>query len=54
MSVRTYRIADLFCGAGGSSTGAIRAIRAMGADVVLVAVKGEGSVQSLLLEGIDG
>lgn len=29
---RTYRICDLFCGAGGSSTGAIRAVEAMGFD----------------------
>ncbi len=35
---RTYRIADLFCGAGGSSTGAIRAIEALGGQVDLVAV----------------
>lgn len=35
---RVYRIADLFCGAGGSSTGAIRAIRALGGEVELVAV----------------
>lgn len=35
---RTYRVADLFCGAGGSSSGAARAIRSMGADLDLVAV----------------
>jgi DNA (cytosine-5)-methyltransferase 1 len=35
---RTYRIADLFCGAGGSSTGAIRAIESLGGNVELVAV----------------
>ena len=33
-----YRVADLFCGAGGFSTGAQRAIRAAGADLELVAV----------------
>jgi len=36
--VTTYRICDLFCGAGGSSTGAIRAIEAMGGEVDLCAV----------------
>lgn len=35
---RIYRVADLFCGAGGSSSGAARAIRSMGADLNLVAV----------------
>lgn len=33
-----YRVADLFCGAGGFCTGAQRAIRAAGADLELVAV----------------
>ena len=33
-----YRVADLFCGAGGFSTGAQSAIRAAGADLELVAV----------------
>ncbi len=33
-----YLIADLFCGAGGSSSGALRAIRRMGATMDLVAV----------------
>lgn len=35
---RTFRVADLFCGAGGSSTGALRAISALGGTVDLVAV----------------
>lgn len=35
---RTYRVADLFCGAGGSSTGAQRAIRELGGAMDLVAV----------------
>lgn len=34
----TYLVADLFCGAGGSSSGARRALRAAGADMDLVAV----------------
>ena len=34
----TYRIADLFCGAGGSTTGAYRAVAALGAELDLVAV----------------
>lgn len=38
MSARTYRVCDLFCGAGGSSSGAARAIRAMGAEIDLVAI----------------
>lgn len=38
MSARTYRVCDLFCGAGGSSSGAARAIAAMGAELDLVAV----------------
>lgn len=38
MTRRVYRVADLFCGAGGSSSGAARAIRAMHADLDLVAV----------------
>jgi site-specific DNA-cytosine methylase len=33
MSVRTYRIIDLFCDAGGSSAGAIRAIKALGGEI---------------------
>lgn len=33
-----FRVADLFCGAGGSSSGAARAIAAMGADLDLVAI----------------
>lgn len=36
--VRTIRAADLFCGAGGTSTGAARAVRAMGAGLNLTAV----------------
>jgi DNA (cytosine-5)-methyltransferase 1 len=31
-------IADLFCGAGGSSTGAVRAVRELGREVTLVCV----------------
>ncbi len=38
MTKRVYRIADLFCGAGGSSTGAIKAIEMLGGEVDLVAV----------------
>jgi DNA (cytosine-5)-methyltransferase 1 len=37
-SVRTFLVADLFCGAGGTSTGAYRAVHAMGAEIDLVAV----------------
>lgn len=33
-----FLVADLFCGAGGSSTGAERAIRAIGGEMLLVAV----------------
>lgn len=36
--VRTIRAADLFCGAGGTSTGAARAVRAIGAGLNLTAV----------------
>lgn len=36
--IRTYSVADLFCGAGGSSTGAEHAITAMGARMDLVAI----------------
>lgn len=36
--VRTALVADLFCGAGGSSTGARRAMRALGFDMKLVCV----------------
>lgn len=35
---KTYLVADLFCGAGGSSTGAERAFRAIGAKMILVCV----------------
>lgn len=35
---RVFRVADLFCGAGGSSTGAEKAIRAIGGAMDLVAV----------------
>ena len=35
---RTYLVADLFCGAGGSSTGALQAITALGGTMELVAV----------------
>jgi len=35
---RVYRVADLFAGAGGSSSGAARAIAAMGGEIDLVAV----------------
>ena len=34
----TYLVADLFCGAGGTSTGASRAIAAIGGRMELVAV----------------
>lgn len=34
----TYRVADLFCGAGGSTSGAYRAAEAMGVDLDLCAV----------------
>lgn len=37
-SGRHYRVVDLFCGAGGSSTGALRAIDALGGELDLVAV----------------
>jgi len=36
--MRDYLVADLFCGAGGSSTGAERAIREMGGEMTLCAV----------------
>jgi len=36
--VRRYLVADLFCGAGGSSTGAMKAIRQIGGEMELVAV----------------
>ena len=35
---KTYLVADMFCGAGGSSTGAERAFRALGAKMILVCV----------------
>ena len=35
---RTFKVADLLCGAGGSSTGALRAIRALDGEMDLVAV----------------
>lgn len=35
---RAFRVADLFCGAGGMSTGAARAIRDLGRDMQLVGV----------------
>lgn len=35
---RTFVVADLFCGAGGTSTGCLRAVSAMGAELDLVAV----------------
>ncbi len=35
---RRYLVADLFCGAGGSSTGALQAIRELGGEMDLVAV----------------
>ena len=35
---RTYAIADLFCGAGGSSTGAQKAIEEIGGQMDLVAI----------------
>ena len=33
-----YLVADLFCGAGGTSTGAEKAVRAMGDSMVLTCV----------------
>lgn len=36
--MRTFRVADLFCGAGGTSSGARRAIQTLGAELDLVAV----------------
>lgn len=36
--MRTYEVADLFCGAGGTSTGAVRALEALGFRVRLTAV----------------
>jgi DNA (cytosine-5)-methyltransferase 1 len=36
--VKTIQIADLFCGAGGTSTGAVEALRALGYDPKLTAV----------------
>ena len=38
MTNKTYEVADLFCGAGGSSTGAKRAIEETGGEMNLVAV----------------
>ena len=38
MTTRTYEVADLFCGAGGSSTGATKAIKAIGRVMNLRAV----------------
>lgn len=38
MSVNPLLVADLFCGAGGSSTGAERAIKALGLEMILVCV----------------
>lgn len=38
VSARPILIADLFCGAGGSSTGAVRALRELGKNPVVVAV----------------
>lgn len=35
---RTFRGADLFCGAGGTSTGALRAVRELGAQLQLTAI----------------
>jgi DNA (cytosine-5)-methyltransferase 1 len=35
---RTFAVADLFCGAGGTSTGCLRAVRALGAELDLVAI----------------
>ena len=36
--VRRYQVADLFCGAGGSSSGAARAIARLDAEIDLVAI----------------
>ena len=38
MSKKTHDLADLFCGAGGTSTGALQAAKELGIDVRLVAV----------------
>ncbi len=38
MKPKTYAVADLFCGAGGSSTGAQKAIEEIGGKMELVAV----------------
>lgn len=35
---RKVKVADLFCGAGGSSTGATQAIRQLGREIDLVCV----------------
>jgi len=35
---RRFTVADLFCGAGGTSTGCLRAVREMGAELDLVAI----------------
>ena len=35
---RRFSVADLFCGAGGTSTGCLRAVREMGAELDLVAI----------------
>jgi len=38
MNKQTQDLADLFCGAGGTSTGALQAARELGLNVNLVAV----------------
>lgn len=38
MKNKTHDLADLFCGAGGTSTGALQAAKELGIDVRLVAV----------------
>ena len=38
MTTKTYMVADLFCGAGGTSTGAMKAIEEIGAKLDLVAI----------------
>src|SRR3972149_10134129 len=36
--MKKYLVADLFCGAGGSSTGAERAVKSLGREMILVCV----------------
>lgn len=36
--MKPFLVADLFCGAGGTSTGAVRAVREMGREIILVCI----------------